>query len=197
MLIGIDFDNTLVSYERLFHALAVEQKLIAESFPASKIQIRDHLRATGREPEWTAMQGLVYGARMQDAEPFPAAREALVRLHRAGHQLRVISHKTRIPIAGPAFDLHQAARTWLAQKGFWEPDTGLRRDGVFFETTKEAKWARIAAEGCAVFIDDLPEILQAAAFPSGVRRILFDPEGSHVSLDGLERLCSWEQLVIP
>jgi hypothetical protein len=194
MLIGIDFDNTLVSYERLFHRLACEQGLIPVDFPPNKVLIRDHLRATGREPLWTAMQGMAYGPRMSDAEPFCGARSALVYLRRAGHSVRIISHKTRAPLVGPPHDLHACARAWLEHQGFWLPDTGLRPEHVFFEQTKEAKWDRIASARCDVFIDDLPEILQARAFPDGVRRILFDPGDVHAALQGLERLHSWENL---
>ena len=197
MLIGIDFDNTLVSYERLFHRLAREQQLIPEEFPASKVRIRDHLRALGREPEWTSLQGLAYGARMSEAEPFPGARLALERLHRAGCRLRIISHKTRAPISGPAHDLHGAARSWLEKEGFWDAGTGLGRADVFFEETKQAKWARIASEGCSVFVDDLPEILTAQAFPAGVKRILFDPEELHPELEGIQTLRSWEMFPLP
>ena len=42
--IGIDFDNTIVSYDDLFHKIATEQKLIPENFPHSKLLIRDYLR---------------------------------------------------------------------------------------------------------------------------------------------------------
>jgi hypothetical protein len=196
MLIGIDFDNTLVSYDRLFHRLATEQGLLPDGFPVHKVLVRDHLRATGREPLWTAMQGVAYGPRMQEAEPYPGARRALSRLSQAGHQLRIISHKTRHPIAGPEYDLHAAARHWLEARGFWNPDTGLGRENVFFEQTKDAKWSRIAIEGCAVFIDDLPEILQAPSFPAGVRKILFDPEGVHPRLEGIEPLVAWEDLML-
>ena len=43
-LLGIDFDNTLVNYDNLFHKVAVEKGLIKYSLPANKIAIRDYLR---------------------------------------------------------------------------------------------------------------------------------------------------------
>ena len=83
MLIGIDFDNTLVSYDALFFRIAREQNLVTPDFPQNKVLIRDHLRACGRESEWTAMQGLAYGPRMAEAEPFRGARAALENLSSA------------------------------------------------------------------------------------------------------------------
>ena len=42
--IGIDFDNTIVFYDDLFHKIATEEKLIPSNFPTSKVLIRDYLR---------------------------------------------------------------------------------------------------------------------------------------------------------
>ena len=48
-LLGLDFDNTLVKYDRLFYALAIERKLIDKNMPENKIAIRDFLRREGKE----------------------------------------------------------------------------------------------------------------------------------------------------
>ena len=40
----------------------------------------------------------------------------------------------------------------------------------------------VEATGATHFVDDLPEILLAEAFPSGVERILFDPDHHHEAL---------------
>ena len=38
MLIGVDFDNTIVCYDGLFHRVAVEQGLIPQKFPRVKVK---------------------------------------------------------------------------------------------------------------------------------------------------------------
>src|SRR5262245_43078397 len=45
MLIGVDFDNTIVSYDALFHRIATERDLIPADLPVNKTAVRDHLRA--------------------------------------------------------------------------------------------------------------------------------------------------------
>jgi hypothetical protein len=192
MAVGIDFDNTIVSYDLLFKQLALEKALVPGDFPANKTLIRDHLRSSGREPLWTAMQGEAYGSRMGEAVAFPGVKTAIARLIQSGVEVRIVSHKTRFPISGPQFDLHRAARGWLEKENFWSADVGLRPAHVFFEPTKELKIARIASEGCVAFIDDLPEILSSPLFPSNVRRYLFDPEGIHSCSEGLDVLSRWE-----
>jgi hypothetical protein len=190
--IGVDFDNTLVRYDEVFARAARERGLVAGSL-TSKLQVRDALRRSGRETAWVELQGHVYGTRMEEAEAFPGALEMLSAWQSRGHELFIVSHRTLHPALGPAYDLHQAAREWMARR--------LQRDGrpvvdaarVFLETTREEKIRRIAALGCDVFVDDLPEVLLAPEFPASTRRILFDPEGLHPA-GPLERVRAWSEL---
>ena len=69
MIIGIDFDNTIVTYDRLFWSVAREQGLIPESVAVAKNEVRNYLRGAGMEQTWIEMQGYVYRARMNEAEP--------------------------------------------------------------------------------------------------------------------------------
>ncbi|MDD3312110.1 hypothetical protein [Pseudodesulfovibrio sp.] len=178
MRIGIDFDNTIVCYDQVFHKVALEQGLIPADLPATKERVRDHLRATGREPAWTAMQGHVYGERMADVDPFPGALAFFRACRERDIAVFVISHKTRTPYAGPPHDLHAAALGWMDDHGFFDPERlGLTREHVFLEPTKRDKLLRIGAQQCTHFIDDLPEFLAEAEFPASARRIHFAPRG--------------------
>lgn len=180
MLIGLDFDNTLVRYDEVFHAAAVARGLIPAEVPALKDAIRDRLRAEGREADWTELQGWVYGPGMAQAEAFPGAGEFLAACRARGVSARIISHRTRRPVRGPAHDLHAAARGWLARSGLLGPETGLGLQDAYLEETLPGKLARIAEQGCTHFIDDLPEFLSAPGFPPGVERLLFDPARRHL-----------------
>lgn len=197
MAIGIDFDNTLVSYEQVFRDVALEQGLVDETVPAGKTAVRDHLRAQGREAAWTELQGLVYGARMAGAAPFPGAKEFLRRCAESGTTVYVVSHRTRHPYGGPAYDLHRAAREWLAANGFHDPRGGaLPESHVFFEESKAEKVARIAERSCTAFVDDLPEIFREQGFPGSVRKLLFDPAGQYDEAEcaGACRVRTWREI---
>lgn len=192
MHIGIDFDNTIVSYDSLFHKVALEGGLIPADLVPSKLKIRDHLREVGHEDLWTEMQGYVYGARMGEAAPFPGVLEFLRWTRTKGIRVSIISHKTRHPFVGPSYDLHAAAGQWIRDNLADENDS-LRQDGVFFETTKEEKLQRIERARCGYFVDDLPEILLAEDFPQTTARILFDPEGHHKQAD-IATVRSWREI---
>jgi hypothetical protein len=172
--IGLDLDNTIVCYDRCFHVLATERHGLPDTVGVAKNAVRQFFRESGREADWTALQGIAYGQGMTKAEPFAGAlnfvREAVAR----GHAVKIISHRTRQPILGDATDLHASALEWLKREGFVGPGALSERD-VFFETSKEAKLARIAEQKCAVFLDDLPEILLSDRFPVGVQDWLFAP----------------------
>jgi hypothetical protein len=185
MIVGLDFDNTIVSYDEVFHRVAVEGGHVPAELPVRKDAVRDFLRNVGANDLWTEMQGLVYGSRMGDARAFEGALESIALMKANGHRVIIVSHKTRYPFLGERHDLHAAARRWLEVQGFFDPHgLDFQDTDVFFELTKEDKLARISRESCTHFVDDLPEILTHPLFPSGVARLLFAPSSasSHTDL---------------
>jgi hypothetical protein len=198
MRIGVDFDNTLVCYDGVFHRAALERELIPPDLPAGKNDVRDFLNASGRGAEFTELQGYVYGARMDLAALYPGVVEFFDAAREGGHALFIVSHKTRRPLRGAPYDLHASARAFLEAQRDFDDAGAFTRDNVFFEETKELKIARIAALGLDVFIDDLPEILVMPGFPAGATPILFDPDGRFsAGIAGprdLRRYDSWSAL---
>ncbi len=192
MIIGLDFDNTLVCYDGLFHRAAVDRGLIPADTPSEKEAVRNELRAADREDAWTELQGLVYGHEIQAARPFPGAAAFLRECAEREIVVCIVSHRTRQPFAGPPLDMHRAAREWLdAREWFTQGPFGLAADRVYFEETKDAKLDRIATLGCGVFVDDLPELLHEPGFPQAAKRILFDPHATGADVTGLLRAGSW------
>ncbi|MGD9973850.1 MAG: hypothetical protein AB7S77_12395 [Desulfatirhabdiaceae bacterium] len=194
MLLGLDFDNTLIRYDSLFHRVAREQCLIPDDLPVHKSVVRDYLRQHDQEDEWTRMQGEVYGRRIMEAEPFPGMLKSLQTLRQKNVRVCIVSHKTIAPYAGPFCDLHQAAHMWLYLHGFFDPDIlGWHDDQIFFELTKADKVQRILDLGCTHYIDDLPEILDL--LPSHLNRILFSPAGEDGdTISGWSRMREWSEL---
>lgn len=174
MRIGIDFDNTLITYDDVFRATALSRGLIDAGFSGrSKQAIRDHIR---RLPEgeiaWQRLQGQVYGRGVVDAAMFAGAGEFLERCRRQELPVVIVSHKTEYAHYDPdRVNLRQAALDWMAAHGLF-CDYGLSRRDVFFEATRAEKLRRIAALSCTHFIDDLEEVLTDPGFPPNVARIL-------------------------
>ncbi len=195
MRIGIDFDNTIACYDGVFHAAAVERGLIPVEIPRDRQSVRDFLRRQGRDPDFTTLQGYVYGARMDLVTLYPGFVETLRELIAAGHTVYLVSHKTKAAIAGPPYDLHAAARRFLEARDLLDAPGGFCPEHVFFELSMEDKVARAVALGCEAFVDDLPEILSLPAIRNNMRPILFDPDGhfddAAADAAAFERFRSW------
>ena len=175
-VVGIDFDNTLVSYDTLIHTVALERRLIADGTATGKRSVRDRIRLLpDGEVEWQKVQGLIYGPRMAQAQLMPGAAEFIRECRTRRWPVYVVSHKTEF--AGydeTQTNLRDAALAWMASQKFFEPDgLGFSPDQVYFEGTRDAKIGRIASLGCTHFIDDLEEVFLEPSFPAGVRTFLF------------------------
>ena len=194
MHLGVDFDNTIVCYDALFHRVAREQGFIPADVPVNKSDVRNYLRRVDNEAAWTEMQGYVYGGRMSEAAPYPGVIEFFQACRQAGIPTSIVSHKTRHPFLGAQYDLHRAAAAWMEQQGFFDVTRiGLPRADVFFELTKPAKLERIGRCGCTHFIDDLPEFLSEPTFPAAVQRILFDPNNLYAGEQRFVRIQAWAE----
>tara|TARA_B100000886_G_C20426966_1_gene494691 strand:- start:9138 stop:9761 length:624 start_codon:yes stop_codon:yes gene_type:complete len=158
--IGFDFDNTLVNYDETFYKLALERGIIPKNLIKDKISVRNYLREQGKDKLFTSLQGEVYGKKLFDIKPSSGLIRILKILKNKGHNLLIVSHKTKTPFLGPKYDLHQAAAKWLEKNGFFnQQGLNLPFDKVFFEETFQKKLSRISDLSCDVFIDDLPEVL--------------------------------------
>jgi hypothetical protein len=193
MILGLDFDNTLISYDELFYQVVLDKGLIPSDLSKTKNAVRDYLRQAGKEDEWTLLQGEVYGSRIQEAIAFEGMQEALKKIATQSERMFLISHKTRIPYMGQQYDLHQAAIGWLQSHAFFDMEgLGWKENQVFFELTKEEKVQRIVQLGCTHYIDDLPEILKM--LPDTVQKILFNPHQTGAIPKEWRRLDEWSLL---
>lgn len=197
-LIGIDLDNTLIDYSGVFGPVGVALGLLPDEAAAmTKAEVRAYLRAQhDGEARWMRLQGQVYGRFLGRARAFPGVAAFLERLGALGAKFCVVSHKTRLG----HFDLHradlwQAARDWLAEQEFCNPESGmLSPDQVYFEETREGKLERIASLRCDAFIDDLPEVLLHERFPAATRRFWFAAGQEGETPPGLTCCRSWEAM---
>ena len=193
MILGLDFDNTLICYDELFYQVALDKDLIPSDLSKTKNTVRDYLRQVGKEDDWILLQGEVYGSRILEATAFEGMQETLKKIAAQSERMFLISHKTRTPYMGRQYDLHQAARGWLDGHAFFDVEgLGWHENQVFFELTKEEKVQRIVQLGCTHYIDDLPEILRL--LPDTVQKILFAPHKQEPIPKEWERLDEWSLL---
>lgn len=171
--IGIDFDNTIVTYDNVFYKYACKRGLITPKAHKNKKAIQDAIRSLPEgESRWTELQGLVYGTYIEEAEPMRGVERFLGACQKSSFRIFIISHKTLYPAMGPRVNLQTAARRWLKNRNFLSK-FGLADSDVVFEGTLEGKLGQIFKKRCAYFIDDLVEVLIRPDFPKGVKKILY------------------------
>jgi hypothetical protein len=195
-VIGIDFDNTLVSYDELIHHVALERGLILEGAAKSKREVRDVIRLLpDGETEWQRVQGLVYGPRMHRARPTDGVEAFLRRCADTDARVYVVSHKTQFARRDDTrTDVRAAALSWMDGQG-WFDGTGSRlsRANVYFEPTRREKLERIGHLGCTHFIDDLEETFLDDRFPTDVRKVLYAPRPTDTGMRDVAVASSWEE----
>ena len=173
--IGIDFDNTIITYDDVFRAAAEAGGLIAPGFSGNKQAVRDAIRLLpDGELAWQRLQGQVYGKGIGGAAMVAGVETFLRRCRIEGCAVAVVSHKTEYGHFDPdRVNLRKAALDWMAGQGLLGGDHGIALAEVYFESTRTGKLARIAALSLTHFIDDLEEVLSDPNFPPNIERILF------------------------
>jgi len=198
MIIGVDFDNTVVGYDKLIYDEALKRGLITSEVQESKKEIRDRIRAfPDGEDEWQRVQASVYGPRMNEAELIDGVGIFFERCHQNRVKTFIISHKTEYAnFDETGTHLRQAALSWMQDRGFFVRDRfGLTPEEVFFGATRQEKIDHIKRLGCTYFIDDLEEVFLEDTFPEHVKKILFSPHSVHSMLSDIRIIVSWEGIV--
>src|ERR1043166_1120933 len=175
MRVGIDFDNTIASYDEPMHQWAMERGLISPFVPKNKRLIRDAIRRLeDGELKWRELQVFCYGPGMQCARAMPGVKEFLTVCKTSGIPVWIVSHKTEYANFGdPGVKLRDAALGWLEAEGFLDSAAfGIGSERVFFEDTRPAKIERIRMLGLTHFIDDLEETFLERSFPDAVAKVL-------------------------
>jgi hypothetical protein len=171
--IGLDLDNTLISYDRLFFDAAVERRFVPLDFVGTKRDIRDYVRLLpGGEVEWQRLQAHVYGPAIAAAHAADGALDFIRLARRRGAEVAIVSHKSTFSNLGASpVNLREAARQWLRDNGMLGADA-VPEENLYFEDTRAEKIARIVSLRCTHFIDDLEEVFNDPSFPAAVERLL-------------------------
>jgi hypothetical protein len=196
-IIGVDFDNTLVTYDGLLYNIAVQHGLIPPTTEKNKKCIRDHIRQlpTG-EIEWQKLQALAYGPRIGEARLIDGVWTFFKLCKQNGVKVYIVSHKTEFANYDETHtNLRTAALDWMAANKFFKKEgLGLSTEVVFFGAIRQEKIELVRMLGCTHFIDDLEETFLEETFPANVEKILFAPYRQPETLPGVKVLRAWQEI---
>lgn len=183
--IGIDFDNTIVCYEKIFQDLAVQNNWIKGDKKLTKNEIKNTiLNHKNGVMKWKTMQSLVYSDLISKAIPMRGVFEFFKKCNINNVEFYIVSHKTEhAEITTSGNNLRFMAMNWLINN-FSQHQLNLPINKVYFENTREDKIKTIKSLNCTHFVDDLEEVLCHSQFPKNVKKILLS--GCNNNLDNQE-----------
>jgi len=193
---GVDFDNTLVTYDELLATIARERGLINDSPGSTKRTLRDRIRLLpDGENEWQRCQAALYGRRIAEAQLIEGVPRFFQLCRERGIRIYIVSHKTEVSAFDPEFDLRHAALDWMSANGFFgSSGLGLTRSDVFFAATRNQKLTFIRDLRCTHFIDDLEETFLEPAFPANVEKLLYEPGRQAPPPQGTKLVTNWQEI---
>jgi len=196
-VIGIDFDNTIISYDELMYKSARDRDLIAPECPKNKKAIREAIRALpDGEISWQKIQAMVYGLEIKQAKMFNGVRSFFKACKNTRTPVFIVSHKTKYAAQdNENINLREAALDWMERHQFFDPEgLGLSKEQVYFEPTRKQKISRIKKLDCTHFIDDLIETFIDPTFPENIIKILYSSSAPDVLWLDVETVVSWQEI---
>lgn len=190
--IGIDLDNTIISYDRLFYDLAVERGYVSPRTPVAKHAVGDAVKGSAGDEVWQQLQAIAYGPRIEEAVVYEGVCEFLKACVDRSYDVYIISHKTAHARADrkKRHNLHQSALAFLESQSI--TGTIIPEENVFFLPSRGDKISQLMRLGCAHMIDDLKAVFDHPRFPATVSPYLFDPFGT--AKDSAYSYKHWRQL---
>ncbi len=148
MKIGIDLDNTIINYSKIWEEVAE-----TDHNPKEK------LKASLSNNEWIKIQGFVYGKKIHKASVSEDWHTLFKFLQSQGHHVEIISHKSIKSLCG-TYNLQNEALIFLKNQKLDNVKT------TFLETHEE-KINYINQQKFSFFADDLESVLtsQESAIP--------------------------------
>ena len=167
--VGIDLDNTIISYNNSFLRLAKKYNL-SKTRSLNKNIIKKNIIKKFGMPEWTRCQGKIYGKEILINDSHKDVKKNLIFLKKK-FNIFLISHRSKYPYLGKKINLHDQAIKWLNKKKFLGKNKIFTKKNVFFETSLQKKIIRINKLNCKIFIDDLSLVLKK--LPRSITKIHF------------------------
>ncbi|MBN1870826.1 MAG: hypothetical protein JW847_09660 [Candidatus Omnitrophica bacterium] len=196
-VVGVDFDNTIVNYDKVMYQTAVRFGWVDDSVRKNKKDVRDRIRLLPQgEIKWRKLQATVYGQAMRGAIMNIGVKEFFRSCRMKRIPTYIISHKTKYAAEDEQkIDLRKVALDWMEEQGFFgQKEMGLARDQVYFESTRQKKIERIRKMGCTCFVDDLQETFLEPSFPGGVEKILFSKNAASCLPKEIKIIGSWKEI---
>ena len=192
--IGIDIDNTIISYDKAFQLGAIASGLVAKNCKLNKQALRNEIRKQPNgESKWQKLQGYVYGVGINEAVIFPGVYRFLWRCRERKIEVETVSHKTEFGHYDiKKTPIRDSATNFLINQGLLDNNNPLIKN-ITYKNTKKEKLDYIKQQNYEWFIDDLEEIIFSEELENQ-KGIIFS--NSNLSIIDSNKIIarSWEEI---
>lgn len=172
--IGIDFDNTIVNYDKVFRFLLKKFYKI-NTLKKSKKEIRKIIIKDKGERAWMTLQGQAYGKYMYTSEISIGFKNFLHRAIINNSKIFIVSHKTDFGHYDKAkINLRKKSYEWIEKNINSNEKYKILKKNIFFLSTIDKKINKVKKLKLDFFIDDLEIILNNKDFPKSTKKILYN-----------------------
>jgi len=176
MIIGIDFDNTIINYEQLFASQAIKNAWLSDDSLSKKEVKQALIDKFGDDLKWQILQAEIYGETIAKAKPYAGVIKFIQAAISSGTIVYIVSHKTEFSNFDGKTNLIKPAIQWLNDHNIIGDSGLIPASHVSYHATRTDKINKINELNCDIFIDDLSEVLLNPQFPVQTTPIHFLPE---------------------
>jgi hypothetical protein len=163
MRIGIDIDNTVLSYDAAFRNAANALLQLGLKHGIDKEEIKEFVVSSHGEASWTKLQGIVYSAVPRDVTVKEGFLAFIAQARVEKVEVAYVSHKTKFALSGPKKNMRNPVKSLMKAQGLISPKTPGAK--IYFRQSLEEKIDTINSFHFDFFIDDLASVL-AGIIPS-------------------------------
>jgi len=156
MLIGIDLDNTIINYNKVYKKFLDVFDVKINLNHSLKDQVKFFLERNYGNSAWTKFQSLLYGPLSLEAELYSGFTD-FINLNTSKCDFVIVSHRTSKASGFSDINL----QTYGARSYEYLIKSCVGDIDIFFENDENSKINKIISLKCDVFIDDLTKILIA------------------------------------
>jgi len=166
--IGLDFDNTVINYNKIYIFFNKRLNLKIAKNKINKNTVKRKIIENYSEHYWTFVQEEIYGKFLHMIHPDVNFKDFILKLKKKKVKFYIISHKTKYSEFSKKYKLRNEALHWINK------NISYYKFNVNFFDTAQEKINFIKKENIHYHIDDLYDIFENKNFNKNCKKIFFN-----------------------